>query len=141
MYSMRMPKSSSFIIYRRSGHKVLASNETPSEKKKSVPTRDDYHHPPVRASTVRVHGAGLGLIWPVSHRMLRSNEKYSSAWGPYFLESLYSLAVVRTSMTSKALRQGHSVANTGLHVAQASFGKVCTSCSFEHERDRNEITA
>ena len=76
---------SSFIIYRRSGHKVLASDETPSEKKKSVPTSDDYHHPPVRASTVRVQSAGFGLIGPVSHRMLRSNKKYSSAWGSVFL--------------------------------------------------------
>ena len=121
---------SSFIIYRRSGHKVLASDETPSEKKKSVPTSDDYHHPPVPASTVRVQSAGLGLIGPVSHRMLRSNEKYSSAWGPYFLESLYSLAVVRTSMTSKALRQGLSVSHTGPPCCPSIFGKSLHKLQF-----------
>ena len=82
-----------------------------------------------------------GSIGSVSHDMLRSNMKWSSACGPYLFASLNSLAAARTLMTSKALRQGHSASQNGPPFCASIFlwGKVCSSCCFERERGTNEI--
>ena len=62
-----------------------------------------------------------------------------STCGPYCCASLNSLAVARTLMTSKALKQGHSASQNGPpFCASIFFGKVLSSFCFEHEHNTNE---